>query len=112
MWLARGEAAERKLAAATLIISCVVIGFYLSRPQIDRNYGGGSCCLRWLIWLTPLWLMTLLPVADRLGHSRWGRVVVLVLLGARVFSAFYGNDNPWSHPWIYDYWAAMGWISE
>jgi len=27
-----------------------------------------------------------------------------------VFSASYAADNPWSHPWIFDYWTSMGWI--
>jgi hypothetical protein len=32
------------------------------------------------------------------------------MLIVSVFSAFYAIDNPWSHPWIFDYWTAMGWI--
>jgi hypothetical protein len=102
--------ARRVLAVATLLITAVVLAFYLSRPQIDRNYGGGTCCLRWMIWLTPLWLLTLLPAAAWLGRSWWGRSVLLVLLAVSVFSAHYAADNPWSHPWIFDYWTAMGWI--
>jgi hypothetical protein len=98
------------LAATTLIITVVVVGFYLSRPQIDRNYGGGTSCLRWLLWLAPLWLLTLLPAVDRLSRSWWGRGLMLVLLGISVFSAHYAADNPWSHPWLYDYWAWLGWI--
>jgi hypothetical protein len=98
------------LAATTLLITGVVIAFYLTRPQIDRNYGGGTCCLRWLIWLTPLWLLTMLPAANWLSQSWWGRVLLLVLLAISVFSAHYAADNPWSHPWIFDYWTALGWI--
>ena len=26
------------------------------------------------------------------------------------FSAAYSADNPWSHPWIFDYWTYLGWI--
>jgi len=99
------------VAAATLLITGVVLAFYLTRPQIDRNYGGGTCCLRWLLWLTPLWLITLLPAADWLGKSRWGRVFAITLLVVSVFSAGYAADNPWSHPWIFDYWTSMGWIT-
>jgi hypothetical protein len=98
------------LAATTLLIAVVVVSFYLSRPQIDRNYGGGTCCLRWLIWLTPLWLLTMLPAADWLSRSWLGRGVLLALLAISVFSAHYAADNPWSHPWIFDYWTALGWI--
>src|SRR5262245_17069167 len=104
------NATQRILAGLTLITTVVVVGFYLTRPQIDRNYGGGTGCLRWLIWLTPLWLLTLLPAVDWLCGSRWGRALCLVLLAASVFSASYAANNPWSHPWIFDYWTAMGWI--
>lgn len=98
------------VAITTLVITLTVLAFYLSRSQIDRNYGGGTCCLRWLLWLTPLWLLTLLPAADRLAQSRLGRGLAIGLLAVSVFSAFYAIDNPWSHPWIYDYWTSMGWI--
>lgn len=99
------------LAATTTIITLVVLAFYLTRPQIDRNYGGGTCCLRWMIWLTPLWLLTLLPTAERLWQSRWGRGLLLALLGVSVFSANYAADNPWSHPWLFDYWTWLGWLN-
>jgi hypothetical protein len=105
-----GQDGCRAIAMATVLITFVVLAFYLSRPQLDRNYGGGTCCLRWLIWLTPLWLVTMLPTADRLGQSTWGRVLALAFLGLSVFSAWYAADNPWSDPWIYDYWEQLGWI--
>ena len=98
------------LSLITIVTTIVVLGFYLTRPQIDRNYGGGTCCLRWLIWLSPLWLLTLLPAADKLASCRWGRAIGITLLIVSVFSAAYAADNPWSHPWIFDYWKAMGWI--
>jgi hypothetical protein len=101
---------HRQLSILTISTSLVVLGFYLSQPQITRNYGGGTCCLRWLIWLTPLWLLTLLPAADKLAGCRYGRAIGLALLAISVFSAVYAADNPWSHPWIFDYWTAMGWI--
>jgi hypothetical protein len=101
---------RRLIAATTILITVVVLGFYLTRPQIDRNYGGATCCLRWLLWLTPLWILTLSPAVDRMSHSRWGRGVVLALLLISVFSAHYAADNPWSHPWLFDYWTAIGWI--
>jgi hypothetical protein len=111
MWLARGDSTQRMLAVMTIIVTVVVIGFYLSRPQIDRNYGGGTCCLRWLIWLTPLWLLAMLPAANWLSRTWSGRGLLLALLAASVFSAHYAADNPWSHPWIFDYWTALGWIN-
>jgi len=110
IWLARGNSTQRSLAVATVLITVVVVGFYLTRPQIDRNYGGGTSCLRWLMWLAPLWLITMLPAVDWLSNSRWGRGVAIALLVISVFSAAYAADNPWSHPWIFAYWTSMGWI--
>src|SRR4029077_13329012 len=48
----------------TLMISVVVIGFYALK---SNNYGGFANGPRWLMWLTPLWLLCLLPCADSLG---------------------------------------------
>ncbi|MDX1946951.1 MAG: hypothetical protein SFU86_16230 [Pirellulaceae bacterium] len=110
IWLRGRDPARRGLAGMTILITIVVLGFYLTRPLIDRNYGGGTSCLRWLLWLTPLWLLTLLPAADWLGTSRWGRALALALLAVSVFSAYYAADNPWADPWIYDYWTRLGWI--
>ena len=110
MWLRRGTPTERTLAITTIVITLVVLAFYLTRPQIDRNYGGGTCCLRWMIWLTPLWLLTLLPTADWLSHRRIGIALCAAALVWSTFSASYGADNPWSHPWIFDYWTHLGWI--
>ncbi|HEY2412526.1 MAG TPA: hypothetical protein VGI40_09805 [Pirellulaceae bacterium] len=99
------------LAATTALITAVILAFYLTRPQLDRNYGGGTCCLRWLIWLTPLWLLSMLPAVDWLSKSRFGRATAIGVLAVSVFSAAYAADNPWSHPWIFDYWQSMGWIN-
>jgi hypothetical protein len=110
MWIRGGDSRQRIIAVTTAVITLVVVGFYLTRPQIDRNYGGGTCCLRWLLWLTPLWLLTLLPAVDWLSQRWWGRAAAIAMLVVSVFSAAYAADNPWSHPWIFDYWTSMGWI--
>lgn len=99
----------RALAVTTIAITLIVLAFYLTRPQMDRNYGGGTCCLRWLIWLTPLWLLNLLPAADWLGKSRGGQAFAIALLAISVFSAHYAADNPWNHPWIYEWGQWLGW---
>jgi hypothetical protein len=98
------------LAGVTLLLTVVVLAFYIS-PYASHNYGGVTNGPRWLLWLTPLWLVTMLPVADYLGRSRWGRAVALVLLAFSVFSASYSLWNPWRHPWIYDLMNARGWIT-
>jgi hypothetical protein len=95
-----------QLAAANLLLSAVVIGFYLFFDV--RNYGGVSSGARWLMWLTPLWLLTLLPVADALGRRPGGRALAALLLALSVLSASYPSWNPWRHPWIYNWMDAWG----
>jgi hypothetical protein len=86
----------------------IVIGFYLYKSD---NYGGWSNGPRWLMWLTPLWLLTALPVVEWLGRRRWGRGLCLALLLLSVLSANYDSWNPWRHPWLYRWFEARGWIS-
>lgn len=93
-----------------ILVSIVVIGFYLGVVG-SANYGGFSVGLRWLMWLTPLWLVCMIPIADRLALSRLGRGLAYVLLGISVLSANYSPWNPWRHPWLYDLPVAMGWWS-
>jgi hypothetical protein len=85
------------VAAMTLAVSAVVIAFYITRTN---NYGGNTSGPRWLVWLTPLWLVAVPPAADRLAGSRWGRLLVAVLLGFSVLSVFYPAWNPWRSPWV------------
>jgi hypothetical protein len=89
-----------------LLLSAVVVGFYL---RYSDNYGGWTNGLRWLMWLTPVWLTCLLPMADRLAASRWGRALGYALLAVSVFSASYQPWNPWRHPWLYDLMQLWGW---
>jgi hypothetical protein len=95
------------LAASTLLLTVVVVGFYLIKTN---NYGGWTNGPRWLMWLTPFWLLSLLPVADRLSQSKAGRGLAYVLLALSVLSASYFLWNPWRHPWIYNFMDSHGWI--
>jgi hypothetical protein len=95
------------LAAVTLVLTIVVVGFYLG--QYRPNYGGWTCGLRWLMWLSPLWLLCLVPIADHLAGCKWGRLLAYLLLGISVFSANFAAANPWRHPWIYRLMEALGW---
>lgn len=92
------------LAASTLLLSVVVISFYLLRPQLDRNYGGQCSALRWLLWLSPLWLMSMIPSLQWLGSRVWGRWICGILLLASIISASIPAFNPWVHPWLYQWW--------
>ena len=83
--------------AGSLAVSVVVFVFYAFVTQ-TANYGGWTNGPRWLLWLTPLWLFALLPVADWLGRRRWGRVLCLVLLALSVLSASYSALEPVAAP--------------
>jgi hypothetical protein len=74
------------------------------------NYGGWTSGPRWLMWLTPLWLVALAPAADWLSGRRWGRGVAYVLLALSVLSASYPAWNPWRHPWLYNALQALDWV--
>ncbi len=92
------------------IVSVVVIGFYLTENR-GRNYGGITNGPRWFMWLAPLFLLGLLPVADWLAPRRWGRALGLVLLALSILSASYAAWNPWHHPWLYDLFEWLKWVS-
>jgi hypothetical protein len=82
--------------------------FYILLDERKRNYGGWTSGPRWLIWLTPLWLVAALPAADWLARRRWGRVVGYALLALSVLSVSYPEYNPWRHPWLYNFLEAYG----
>ena len=84
----------RWLGWMSLTLTVVVVSFYITRPQLDRNYGGFTSALRWLFWLAPFWLVCMMPVVDWLGRSKWGRVICYLLLAASVMSAAYSGSEP------------------
>jgi hypothetical protein len=107
----RRAAGDRlRLAVAIALSSGVCFLFYISRPLIDRNYGGVSCCFRWLIWFTPLWIWASLPAAEMLSRRGWGRWLLGLLVVGGAFSAATALQSPWRHPWIYRYFEFLGWI--
>jgi len=95
------------------LISVIVFLFYtvyVYHALQTSNYGGWTSGPRWFFWMIPLWLMSMLPVADRLAGSRWGRGLGYVLLGLSALSVAYPAWNPWRHPWIYNWMQDLGWI--
>ncbi|MDP7020594.1 MAG: hypothetical protein QGG36_32640 [Pirellulaceae bacterium] len=111
-WLVAGKPWQRGLAFSIALLTVVCLGFYLARPLADRNYGGVNCGFRWAIWLIPLWFAALVRGADNLLSSRVCRAVALLFLAASVFSAQFAAANPWTHPWVYQYWQYLEWIVE
>jgi hypothetical protein len=106
-----GHNAIAVFAGLCLAIAIVVIGFYLFvTPPRTHNYGGWTSGPRQLMWLTPLFLIAMLPAVDLLATTKIGRGVGYVLLGLSVLSVSYPAWNPWRHPWIYDFMNWQGWI--
>jgi hypothetical protein len=110
IWLAAGDGKLRLLSAGILVLSLVCLAFYLMRPEIDRNYGGMTSCFRWMLWFAPLWLIAMLPAADRMSRSRAMRFVAGLLLALSVLHASYPTWNPWTHPSLARWMVWMGWI--
>jgi hypothetical protein len=110
MWLLWGDRSRRELAVLVASISVLCLVFYIGmRPQEDRNYGGMTSGFRWMFWCAPLWLVVMLPVADRLSRSTLGMALAALLLTLSVVSASYPTWNPWTHPWVYNWLVWSGW---
>ena len=97
--------------AACACLTLVCMAFYVARPLQDRNYGGVNCGFRWLIWLVPIWTISLLPVLDKIASKGWWKTLAYCALLVSVISASYAAMNPWSHPWIFDFWTFLGWLA-
>jgi hypothetical protein len=91
----------RQLAYMLLTLTFVLLVFYTMRPLADRNYGGVASGFRWFFWLTPLFLLMLIP-AWRIIHksmlliSLWGICLVI-----SIYSGLHSFLNPWQHPWYF-----------
>jgi hypothetical protein len=112
IWLVRPD--DRRLRSLALLIASVtlvLLAFYLFYlPARDRNYGGMSSGLRWMFWLAPLWIVGMLPCLDAMARHKWARGLALVMLTLSVLSASYPIWNPWTHPWLLDWFQYRGWI--
>ncbi len=105
----RGPTPQGELVAALgLVLTLTLFAFYLGVSS--RNYGGWTSGPRWFFWLTPFWLLAMLPVVDGLASRRWGRGLAYILLAVSALSVSYPAWNPWRHPWIYNYMDWRGWI--
>ncbi len=100
----------RPLLWIGIALSVIVFGFYLSRTG-NYNYGGNSSALRWMLWLTPFWLISKIPLLDQFSHKRWLQVLGTVCLVGSVFSANYPLHNPWRAPWLFTLLQQSDWIN-
>jgi MFS family permease len=110
MWLWSPDRSRRQLAAGALLIAIICLVFFIAlRPLQDRNYGGMTSGFRWMFWCAPLWLVVMIPAADRLARSTAGMAFAALLLTFSVLSLSYPTWNPWTHPWIYNWMEWTGW---
>jgi len=110
MWLSSPDGSRRQLAAGIILIAIICLVFFIAlRPLQDRNYGGMTSGFRWMFWCAPLWLVAMIPAADRLARSTAGMAFAALLLTLSVLSASYPTWNPWTHPWVYNWMVWTGW---
>jgi hypothetical protein len=107
-WIAvrKGDSSTKRLALGIVAVSVICMTFYLTRNQLDRNYGGVASGFRWQFFLIPAWLWLGLHVfTDRFTwySKSWTRRIVELLLIISLFSAWYPAANPWQHPWMYQW---------
>jgi hypothetical protein len=91
----------RRLAYLLLTLTIVLIAFYTFRPLADRNYGGVASGFRWFFWLTPLFLLMLIPAWRIIHKSLLLTMVWWICLAISIFSSLHGFLNPWQHPWYF-----------
>lgn len=93
----------------TMGLTTAVLGFYLSRTE-NYNYGGNTFGLRWILWLSPLWIVSLIPVLQLAVRRRVWFIFSLLLLMGSAYSAQLGARNPWSESWLFHQMTQAGWI--
>jgi hypothetical protein len=110
-WLWSSERARWELAALAAVLTIICLVFYIAvQGQGNRNYGGTTSVFRWMLWLAPLWLLAILPAAERLARSSLGKVFAALLLALSAMSASYPTWNPWTHPWLHNFVQWSGWL--
>lgn len=93
-----------------LALSVIVLGFYMTKTD-NYNYGGVSVALRWMLWLTPFWILTMIPLLNRSGSSLFLRLPILAFLLVSLFSAWSPTNAPWTHPWLFSLMEKYKWIN-
>ncbi len=106
--LVRREALRRELALFTLVLTAAVVAVYV---VTTNNYGGGSKGIRWLFWLIPFWLLFISDGVTLLARYKCARAVCYVLLAVSLVSIGDALRSPWGHPWIEQFYRAVGWIT-
>ena len=92
-----------------ILLTVAIFAFYWKRTE-NYNYGGVSVALRWVLWLTPFWLLAIAETVDVFRHRRWLPAVIILLGIPSIYSAWGPWQSPWQQPWIYNAMQIQGWI--
>jgi hypothetical protein len=93
-----GTRVWRTFALLSMAVSAVVFAFYVFISD-QRNYGGFCHGLRWVIWMSLVWLYFLPACLDRWGSRRWVAGAGWAALVVSVLSVFDTWYNPWTRSW-------------
>lgn len=91
------------------LLTVTTLGFYLTRTA-NYNYGGNSVALRWMLWLTPLWWLAMVPVLEAIRQRPFWLRTAIVLLAVSSVSALWSADTPWRPSWLFEAMRQSGWI--
>lgn len=91
------------------LMTFVTLGYYLTRTQ-NYNYGGNSAGLRWMLWLTPFWLIAIPSVMPGIMKQRRVMILCSLLLAFSAGTVNWSITRPWKPSWIYERLEAAGWI--
>ncbi len=89
------------LALAIMSVTTVCLAFYISRPLIDRNYGGVASGFRWMFWLIPAWFVFLPEGLNQVSRSWMGKAFIMASLLISIFWATIPWANPWQSPLLF-----------
>ncbi|MBL4883266.1 MAG: hypothetical protein JKY95_01855 [Planctomycetaceae bacterium] len=92
-----------------IFLTVAIFAFYWKRTE-NYNYGGVSVALRWVLWLTPFWLLAIAEVVNVLRARRWLPVLLILLIVPSLYSAWGPWQSPWQQPWIFNTMTRQGWI--
>ncbi len=95
-----GRSPLKPIIATGFGLTLLVFGFYMTRTE-NYNYGGVSVALRWMLWLLPFWLVSLIPLLNWGRHKTVFQIVAIACLGVSIFSAWYPSHGPWTQPWMF-----------
>jgi hypothetical protein len=99
MFSHRTSAPLRSGAIFLTVINCAFVF------STTHDYGGHCQGPRWFMWLIPIWLFCMPPVAERLSGSTLGKCILIESLlwsfGSICYAIFASPYGPWGVSWLH-----------